>query len=224
MAFRRKTDFRTDPPEWIAISVWTDIQQAHPVRCCLPSFPVWNIIDDPRVPCSTGAFNMARSTGSFFAGVGTTFVALAVGFGGGLMIAKSALQEPGGYQSRAASAALPPVRVVLPDSAEAAQPTQQPQQQAFSLPEATQPPSPTQPAIQLAKQVQAPPEKPDTRQPKAEERERKRRYSERKARRQAAVRTHEQREQRQPRESEGPPIMAFDGDSSPGFGGTLFGN
>ena len=46
---------------------------------------------------------MATTTGAFFAGIGTTFVVLAFGFGGGLMMAKSALHEPSGYQARAAS-------------------------------------------------------------------------------------------------------------------------
>jgi hypothetical protein len=32
---------------------------------------------------------MATSTGAFFAGIGTTIVVLAIGFGGGLMMAKS---------------------------------------------------------------------------------------------------------------------------------------
>jgi hypothetical protein len=159
---------------------------------------------------------MATSTGAFFAGIGTTFVVLAVGFGGGLMMAKSALKEPGGYQTRAASEALTPVRVILPNSAETAQ---EPQQQASPPPEPA-----TQQAIQPAKQVQASVEKADTRKPEAEERERKRRYAERKARRQAEARAREQRRQQHPREREDAPVMAFGGDSSPRFGGGLFGN
>ena len=162
---------------------------------------------------------MATSAGAFFAGIGTTFVVLAVGFGGGLLMAKSALQEPGGYQARAASEAPTPVRVILPTSAEAAQPPQQ-------LPSTPEPAA--QPAPQPAKEMQAPVEKADTkadtRKSEAEERERKRRYAERKARRQAAARARVQREQRQPREREDAPIMAFGGDSSQRFGGGSFGN
>jgi hypothetical protein len=170
-------------------------------------------------------FIMARSTSGFVAGVGTTFVALAVGFGGGLMMANSALKQPGGYQTRAASAALAPVRVVLPDSAEAAQLARYPQQQASSTSKpATQPQPATQPAIQSAKQVQALPEKPDIRPPKAEERERKRRYAERKTRRQAEARSQEQREQRPPGGREDASVMAFDGDSPPRFDAGMFGN
>jgi hypothetical protein len=163
---------------------------------------------------------MATSTGAFFAGIGTTFFVLAVGFGGGLMMAKSAVKESGGYQTRAASEALTPVRVILPNSAEPAQP---PQQQASSSPEPA-----AQPTLQPAKQVQAPVEKQvekaDIRNPEAEERERKRRYAERKARRQAEAHAREQREQQKPREREDAPIMAFGGDGSPRFGGGLFGN
>ena len=46
---------------------------------------------------------MASNFRIFFAGVGTTFIILGVGFGGGLMMAKSALEEPTGYRSRASS-------------------------------------------------------------------------------------------------------------------------
>jgi hypothetical protein len=163
-------------------------------------------------------FDMATNTGAFFAGIGTTFVVLALGFGGGLMMAKSALKEPGGYQTRAASSSAA-VRVILPTSAEAAQPPQQPQ--VSSLPEPA-----AQPVVQPAKEVQGPVDKQvaDTRKAEAEERERKRRYAERKARRQVEARARGQREQQQPREREDAPIMAFGGDSSPRFGGGLFGN
>ena len=163
---------------------------------------------------------MATTTGAFFAGIGTTFVVLAFGFGGGLMMAKSALHEPGGYQTRAATEAPAPIRVILPNSAEAAQPPQQ--QSTSSLPE------PAQPAMQPAKEAQAPVEKQieqaDTRKAEAEERERKRRYAERKARRQAEARARQQREQQQPREREDAPVMAFGGDNSSRLGGGWFGN
>lgn len=159
---------------------------------------------------------MATSAGAFFAGIGTTFVVLAVGFSGGLMIANSALKEPAGYQTRAAKEPLTPVRVILPHSAEAAQ---QPQHQASLPPE-------PQPAIQPAKPAQSPVEaqveKADTSKREAA-RERKRRYAERKAKRQAEARARMQREQQQFRGREDTPIMAFGGDSSPRSGG-FFGN
>jgi outer membrane biosynthesis protein TonB len=162
---------------------------------------------------------MATTTGAFFAGIGTTFVVLTLGFGGGLMMANSALKEPAGHQTRAATDALAPARVILPNSAEAAQPPQAPQ--TSSLPEPA-----TQPALQPAKEAQAPiekqVEKADTR--KAEAEERKRRYAERKAKRQAETRTRQQREQQQPREREDARIVAFGHDDTPRFGGGWFGN
>jgi hypothetical protein len=163
---------------------------------------------------------MATSTGAFFAGIGTTFAILALGFGGGLMMANSALKEPGGYQSRAASQAPVPVRVILPSSAEAAQPPQQPQ------PHASSPPDPT-PTTPPAKEVYAPTEnqveKAEARKAEAEERERKRRHAQRKAKRLEEARARQQRQQ-QPRELEDAPVMAFGGDRSPRFSGGLFGN
>ena len=62
---------------------------------------------------------MASNARIFFAGVGTTFVILAIGFGGGLMLAKSALHDPSG-QTRANSEAARGMRVILPASAEPA--------------------------------------------------------------------------------------------------------
>jgi hypothetical protein len=159
---------------------------------------------------------MATSTCAFFAGIGTTFVVLTIGFGGGLMLAKSALKEPGGYQTHAASEALAPIRVILPTSAEAAQP---PQQQASS-----QKGPVIEPAVQPANQGEPLLEKQDARKLEAEERERKRRHAERKARRQAEARLRGQREQQQLRERLAPPIMAFSGESSPHFGRGLLGN
>ena len=77
---------------------------------------------------------MASSARIFFAGVGTTFVILGVGFGGGLLMAKSALKEPTGYQARATAQPPSPARVILPASAEAAQPPQPLQQVAATEP------------------------------------------------------------------------------------------
>ena len=64
---------------------------------------------------------MASSARIFFAGVGTTFVILGVGFGGGLFLANSALKEPAGPRARpAAEPSSSSVRVILPTTAEAA--------------------------------------------------------------------------------------------------------
>jgi len=159
---------------------------------------------------------MATSTKAFFAGIGTTFVILAAGFGGGLIMAKSVVKEPAGYQTRAAkSDALSAVRVILPNSAEAAQPPQQP---------AASPEPIGQPTAQPVQQTQTSAEKSDTARLEAEQRERDRRAAERKARRLAEARARQQREQRLTREQINAPVMAFGGDSSSRTGGGFFGN
>ena len=42
---------------------------------------------------------MASNARIFFAGVGTTFLILGVGFGGGLILASSTLKQPAAYQA-----------------------------------------------------------------------------------------------------------------------------
>jgi type IV secretory pathway VirB10-like protein len=161
---------------------------------------------------------MASNAGIFFAGVGTTFIILGAGFGGGLMMAKSALKEPTGYQTRASAEPPSPARVILPSTAEAAQPPQQ---------VATTPQPPLPPQVQPVKEAQPPVEKQvekvDTRKAEAEQRERRQRHAERKAKRQAEhAKRQQQIEHGEHREA---PIMAFGGDEprrSGGFG--LFGN
>jgi len=168
----------------------------------------------------TGDAVMASNAGIFFAGMGTTFIILGAGFGGGLMMAKSALKEPTGYQTHAAE---PPssARVILPSTAEAAQPPQPPQQVAT----APQPPLP--PQVQPVKEAQPPVEKQvekvDTRKAEAEQRERRQRYAERKAKRQAErAKRQQQIEQGEHQEA---PIMAFGGDEPRRSGGfSFFGN
>jgi outer membrane biosynthesis protein TonB len=162
---------------------------------------------------------MSSKVRIFFAGVGTTFVILAVGFGGELIMAKSALKEPTGYQPQANTESITPVRVILPTSAEAAQPPQ-PSAAAVATPE---PQPQVQPSV---KEVQAPVEKQvekaDTRKAEAEERARRRRYAEHKAKKIAAARALQQQEP-QTRERSEPGIVAFGGDQ-PRFGGGFFGN
>ena len=125
---------------------------------------------------------MASNLRIFFAGVGTTFILLGVGFGGGLMMAKSALEEPTGDRSRASSE-LPPARVILPSTTEAGLPPHPPKEQQVAA--ASPQPAP-QTQAQPAKEVaQAPIEqqvgKVDTRKANAEERARRKRVAERKA-------------------------------------------
>jgi outer membrane biosynthesis protein TonB len=168
--------------------------------------------------CITGDTVMASNAGIFFAGVGTTFIILGAGFGGGLMMATSALKKPTGYQNRASAEPPSPARVILPSTAEAAQPSQQ---------IATAPEPPLPPPLQPVKGAQAPVEKQvekvDIRKAEAEQRERRKRYAERKAKRQAERANRQQQiEQGEHQEA---PIMAFGGDEprrSGGFG--FFGN
>lgn len=164
---------------------------------------------------------MASNAGIFFAGVGTTFIILGAGFGGGLMMATSALKEPTGYQNHVSTEPPSPVRVILPSTAEAAQPPQ-PSQQIATAPEPPLPP-PLQPMKELPAPVEKQVEKVDTKKAEAEQRERRKRYAERKARRHAE-RANRQQQIEQGEQQEAP-IMAFGGDEprrSGGFG--FFGN
>jgi type IV secretory pathway VirB10-like protein len=157
---------------------------------------------------------MSSNARIFLAGVLTTFVILAVGFGGGLMLAKSALKEPSGYQSRASSEQATPVRVILPASAAPAQP---PQTSTVAVPV----PQPQAPPV---KEVQAPVENQvenvDTRRAVVaeERRDRRKRSAERKSKR-MAVRAKQQMEQMRHRPEPG--ILAFGGDEprTGGFSG-----
>jgi|GEM_PF-5827373 len=139
---------------------------------------------------------MASNARMFFAGVGTTFVILAVGFSGGLLLAKSALHDRP-EQMRASSEPAPGMRVVLPPSSEP----------AIQVVERTIEPKPS---VQPAQEVQAPVQqrvekaKMTERDLKAE----RRRSAERKARRIAAARAQLQDK---PREQTVPGIMAFGG-------------
>jgi hypothetical protein len=157
---------------------------------------------------------MSSGAHVFFAGVGTTFVILAIGFGGGLMLAKTAVHDIPA-QTRASSEKASPVRVILPASAEAAHPPQP----------GSAVPSEPEPQVQPVREVQAlapekQVEKPDTKKAEREERERHRRYAERKARRVATARARQQLEQ--PRERTEPGIVAFGGEQSRSVG--FFGN
>jgi len=162
---------------------------------------------------------MASNARIFFAGVGTTFIILAVGFGGGLMMAKSALESPTDYRPRTSSEPLPPARVILPSTTEAALSPEMPTEQVAASTE----PAP-QPQAQPAKEVvQAPVEqqvdKVDTRKAKAEERARRKRVAERKAKQLAAERAKHPGVE--PEERSQGPIMASGGDEprqSFGFG------
>ncbi|WP_456720026.1 MULTISPECIES: hypothetical protein [unclassified Bradyrhizobium] len=173
---------------------------------------------------------MTSKTVIFFAGVGTTFMILGAGFGGGLLMANSALRDTANVQTRVSSpASAEPARVVLPSTAEVAQAPQPATQPEPAVPEAA-----PQPQVQPEpiKVVQAPVERQadavDVRKSEVEERERRKRYAERKAKRIASEQARRQqrrieqgeqrrevpvlREQAERREV---PIMASEDDASP---------
>jgi hypothetical protein len=161
---------------------------------------------------------MATSTGAFLAGVGTTFVFLAVGFGGGLMLSKTVMEPRAEQQALASAQPSPPVRVILPASAEPAQP---PQPSVTTTKEHALPP--VLPSVKEAAAPEQAVEKVDTHKAEAEERARRKRYAERKAKRQAADKA--KRQQMDQGERKEPPIMAFDGDEPRQRGGFgFFGN
>ena len=169
---------------------------------------------------------MATNTGAFFVGVGTTFAILAVGFGGGLMMAKTAT-EPRAVERQArappAADASPSIRVILPASSEPAMP---PQPSVTTIAEQARPPLPPAPApvAEAAARPEMAVERVDTRKAEAEERDRRRRSAERKARL-AAEKARRQQQLREVAERRDAPVMAFGGDEPPrraGFG--FFGN
>jgi hypothetical protein len=154
---------------------------------------------------------MASSARVFFAGVGTTFVILAVGFGGGVMLAKSALHDQPA-QTRASAEPPAPTRVIL--AATAAPAVRAPD------PAVPEPKSQAQPAHET--QVAPVPtqvEKIDPKKAERESRAQRKRIAERKARKIAAERARRM-EAQQPELTPG--ILAFGGDQ-PRSGG-FFGN
>ena len=160
---------------------------------------------------------MASSANMFFAGVGTTFLILAVGFGGGLMLAQSALQDAP-PQTRASSESTSSessgVRVILPASAE-------PAPQSTAAVPAPAPAPPPQPAQHLQAPVQTQVEPTEVKKSERDLRaERRKRQAER-------VRKMERRElnrapQRIEQDRQDVGIVAFGGDQ-PRMG-SFFGN
>ncbi|WP_156526934.1 hypothetical protein [Bradyrhizobium sp.] len=141
---------------------------------------------------------MASNGSIFFAGVGTTFLILGAGFGSGLFMANSALKEPTGLHSRAKEEVPAPIRVILPSSAQAAEPNLVPQQ-------AEQPVPPSPQAGAPLKEAQVAPDKAEKSNSKKADEDKRRKRAERKARRPAERRNH------RPQEA---PVMAFGGNES----------
>lgn len=152
---------------------------------------------------------MASNARVFFAGVATTFVVLAVGFSGGLILAKSALHDRP-QQLRASSEPALGMRVILPPSSE-------PARQAAEQSASPEPKQPIQSVQEVQARVEQQVEKADPKKTERDLKKERRRYAERKAKRIAAARAHRQLE---PREQTVPGIMAFGSyDSRTGFFG-----
>jgi hypothetical protein len=161
---------------------------------------------------------MASNAAIFFAGVGTTFLIMGAGFGGGMFMATSALQDSKNSCQARASGDLPaPIRVVLPASAQAAEPTEAQKQPA--------------PSEQLRQRLRLS-------RPQSKRRSRRKELRSRKPRRWTRIDEknvgpngerdglqHGRNDHRQsaPREA---PTMAFGGDDTPSSNGSfnLFGN
>ena len=160
---------------------------------------------------------MASNARIFFAGIGTSFVILALGFGAGLIMAKSTLHEPP-LKNRAASEPSPGMRIILPASAE-------PAPRIAAVPPAPEPKLQAQTGQESQAQVtQKPSEETATKKLARDERtERRKRYAERKAKRQAATRiaTSKARQRIDRQEPAQAGIMAF-GNDEPRI--SLFGN
>ena len=156
----------------------------------------------------------------FFAGVGTTILLIGSGFGGGLMMAKTAM-EPAAPSRMTTADRLPPARVILPASAEAAPaPTPAaPPVEAAPVP-TTQLQANVVPSTDISARAERDKEAERAEKKKAEaaEREQRRRVAERKARREAG-RLAKQRHEQQARA----PVLAFGGDEQPRMT-SFFGN
>jgi type IV secretory pathway VirB10-like protein len=167
---------------------------------------------------------MATKERIFFAGAATTFAILAIGFGGGLLMANSTLRDEAVQRRgiieppRAARVIYPPSRepalqvtAAAPEAAPA-EPSQ-PAQVVQALPQVS-------PAIQAEREKQAEKQAERAARRKAESaaRERRKRLAEMKARREAYARRQQESRPLEPR------IMAFDvGDERPRVSG-FFGN
>ena len=152
---------------------------------------------------------MASNSRIFFAGAATTFAVLAIGFGGGAMLAKSALQAPA---TRASMKAETPsgMRVILASSAE-------PAVKADTVVPAPEPQAPAQtPTLTAVPTPQKQAEKPEVRKADGDTaRQHRKRYAERKAR---LIVIHTGAADAQRRLEPG--VMAFGGDEPR----NLFGN
>lgn len=150
---------------------------------------------------------MASNARVFFARMGTTFIIRAVGFGSGVILARTTMELPAPSPSLATR--LPPARVILPASAEAVVPPQ-PLVETVAAPD----PSPLVTPVKQAQQAQKrdnQAERAEQRKAEAEERARRKKYAERKAKREADRLAAQQ-----------PGVMAFGSDDNQRCGGGFF--
>ena len=137
---------------------------------------------------------MASNISIFIAGVGTTFAMLALGFGGGLMLANESKELPA--RAHAVTPSLPPVRVIFPAPAEAATASQSSTQTAEAAPPLSQ--------AEPVREVQQAPERDkrvdpaERRKLEAEKRSRRKKLAERKAKREAQIAMKRQEQQQRP--------------------------
>jgi hypothetical protein len=167
------------------------------------------------------------SARTFFAGVGTTVLLIGAGFGGGLMLARTAMDSV--PQNRAAATnRLPAARVILPALAEAATPPSTSVRGEEAVPASSREVQQSQ--LAPPKEIQAWPQpseresqagRPEKKRVEAEERDRRKRHAEKKARREAA-RAQQQEQQEVLRQRLG--IVAFGGDPEQSRSGGFFGN
>ena len=159
---------------------------------------------------------MATSSSGFFLGVASTIAVLAIGFGGGLMFAKTVMESPPARTHVVERA--PPARVVLSTSAEAAMPAEEPIVPAPQLESAN---DNLQQTAEKDSNKQA--ERAERHNEQVQERERRKRVAERKAKREAArvAKQEVQEQQQQPQQSN---VMSFnDNDEQSRLSGS-FGN
>jgi hypothetical protein len=128
---------------------------------------------------------------------------LAIGFTGGLMLAKSALHDRP-QQMRASLEPAPAMRVILP-------PSSVPEMHAAEGPASPEPKPPIQPAQKVQAPVEQQVEKADLKKAERDLKAERRRYAERKVKRIAAARTYLQVPTR---EQTVPGVMAFGADDS----------
>lgn len=180
---------------------------------------------------------MATTGRVYFAGVATSALLIGMGFGGGILLGRAALEPVQqtktarlkAAQSGLAERSLPPARVVLPALTEAtpsspapSAPSTQDAAPTAAKPQLTSPQNDTQVASEKAVEnekqaehrAEAEKKKAETaeRRKKAADRDRRRRYAEKKARQDAVLEQQQAQEQRQAARRQAGPfgILAFD--------------